>query len=107
MNSPLPSECGFPTRAKRYTSWIVGLSPVAAVPSMILLLFAIAKNSRSWIGFVPLSLAVGFVLIGAVGGLALTSSRRNPWWLLVTLASVAIGFAGLQGAAAIAMGHMH
>jgi hypothetical protein len=92
---------------KRCITWIVAFSPVAAIPSMVLLLFAVAKNTRSWIGFVPLGLAVCFVLIGAVGGLALTSSRSNPWWLLVTLASVAIGFAGLQGVAAIGMGHMH
>ena len=103
----LPSERGSPMHVKRYITWIVGFSPVAAIPSMVLLLFAVAKNARSWIGFVPLGLAVCFVLIGAVGGLVLTSSRGNPWWLLVTLASVAIGFAGLQGVAAIGMGHMH
>jgi hypothetical protein len=94
MNSPSPSERDYPVHVKRCITWIVGLSPVAAVPSMGLLLFAIAKNGRSWIGFVPLGLAVGFVLIGAVGGLALTSSRGNPWWLIVTLASVAIANRG-------------
>jgi hypothetical protein len=67
---------------------------------MALLLFGMMKN-WGWIGLVPVFLAVSSVLVGVFGGIGLAMSRSNRWWLLITLASFAIGFFGLQGAMAI------
>jgi hypothetical protein len=111
MSSPTPSEQTSQQTshkpANRYITWIVGLSPVVAIPSVVLLLLAVAKNWSFWVGIVPVSLGVGSVLVGFFGGMALAINRVNPWWLLITLATSAIGFFGLQGAAAIGMAHMH
>jgi hypothetical protein len=60
-----------------------------------------------WIGLVPVFLAVGSVLVGVFGGMGIATSRGNHWWLLITLANLAVGLFGLQGAVAIGMARMH
>ena len=102
---------GSPTRGRkppsRYATWIVGLAPPVAIPAAALTLYATIADPRGWIGFVPAILAFGCLLSGFFGGMGLAIDRVNPCWLLVALASLALGFLGLQALAAIGMGHMH
>ena len=91
----------------RYATWIVGLAPAVAIAAAALTLYAMIADPRGWIGFVPASLTFGCLLTGFFGGMGLAIHRVNPWWLLVAVASLALGFLGLQAVAAMAMGHMH
>lgn len=88
--------------------WVViALASAAVVP----LAGVFASRNLSWFdgaaGWVLLSIICIGVLGGAVGGVALAVSRKNPLWLIATMVAMCAAYVSLLFGVGVGIGNMH
>jgi hypothetical protein len=95
------------TAANPLVAWGIALCPFIAVAGFFWIVIGTSGGRFSWSIDVTNWMIIFAVGAGFVGGISLSRSRHNAWWLLVVLASVGAAFMELQLLAAIGLGRMH
>lgn len=86
---------------------VIALVLLAAVATACVFVSGNVSWMREWTGFVWFFALAGGLLGGLIGGISLAIARKNPLWLLATVASLCMGYFGLALMYGIGLASMH
>lgn len=85
----------------------VAASPLIALAAMYWKAIVMKGGKFAWAAVPVLWLTIIAIVVGFAGGIYLAATRRNAWWLLITLASAFLGYIQIQVIIVSGMARMH